>query len=157
MSIPHFPCSAAVSHPKDTGKLPAYRQSQAGAAEAAGNGTVNLLECLENLLMIIRRDADAGIGDRHGDTVFRSQFTAAENSLRSRLSEMNTDLTFFRKLDAVGYEIFTICSSRCGSEPGNHAARHPVQRTKPGPCLRPGGGKWYPVFEPGPQGQPFDY
>src|SRR4029079_2633918 len=50
-------------------QLAADRQSQPGPAVLAVGAAVSLLECLEDDLLLFRRDADAGIADRERDDV----------------------------------------------------------------------------------------
>ena len=45
----------------------ADRQAQAGAAVFAAGAAVGLLERLEDDLLLLRRDADAGVGDGERD------------------------------------------------------------------------------------------
>ena len=47
--------------------LAADREPEAGAAVLAAGGAVGLLERLEDELLLVLRDADAGVGDREGD------------------------------------------------------------------------------------------
>ena len=54
----------AAQQPRD---LAADRQAQAGAAVLAAGAAVGLLEGLEDDLLLVRRDADAGVGDGEGE------------------------------------------------------------------------------------------
>ena len=53
----------------DSSRLMARPKS--GAAVLAAGAGVRLLECLEDDLLLLRRDADAGIGDLEGDDAGR--------------------------------------------------------------------------------------
>ena len=48
-------------------QLAADRQAEAGAAVLAARAGVGLLERLEDQLLLLRRDADAGVADGDGD------------------------------------------------------------------------------------------
>ena len=53
-----------ISPPQQARQLAADRQAQAGAAVLAAGAAVGLLERLEDDLLLVRRDADAGVGNR---------------------------------------------------------------------------------------------
>ena len=48
-------------------ELAADREAEAGAAVLAAGAGVGLLERLEDELLLLGRDADAGVGDHEGD------------------------------------------------------------------------------------------
>ena len=52
---------------EQAGELAADRQAQAGAAVLAAGRAVALRERLEDRLLLVGRDADAGVGDAQGD------------------------------------------------------------------------------------------
>ena len=56
-----------ISPPSRLGQLAADRQAQAGAAVLAAGARVGLLERLEDDLLLLGRDADAGVGHLERD------------------------------------------------------------------------------------------
>ena len=52
---------------EQVGQLAADREAEAGAAVLAAGAGVGLLEGLEDDLLLLERDADAGVGDLEGD------------------------------------------------------------------------------------------
>ena len=87
-------------------QLAADRKPQSGAAIFAAGAGVGLLECLENDLLLLGRNADAGIGDLEGDDGLR----LAENRVcrgpadrRGRNLELNAAAV--GELERVGQQV----------------------------------------------------
>ena len=68
-----LPCPTALRQPdlaaEQLGNFAADRQAEAGAAVLAAGRAVGLLERFEDDLVLVRRDADAGVFDLERDDV----------------------------------------------------------------------------------------
>ena len=112
---------------EQVGKLAADRQAQAGAAVLAAGAGVGLLEGLEDDLLLLGRDADAGVRDLEGDDRRRlaedrmigAPAAVAPRTMRSRTPPCSVNLkalesrffnTCCRRLESV-----TMLRSRWGS------------------------------------------
>jgi hypothetical protein len=73
-------------------ELLADRQAEAGAAMLAGRAGVYVLEFLENVLLLVSRQASAGVGDAHSDAF-------------ARTNDCHCDGAFVGKASSVGEEI----------------------------------------------------
>ncbi len=66
-----LPCPGVLDQPdlaaEQRRELAADREAEAGAAVLAAGAGVGLLERLEDQPLLLRRDADAGVGDLEGD------------------------------------------------------------------------------------------
>ena len=86
--------------------LAADRQAEAGAAVLAAGGAVGLLERLEDDLLLVRRDADAGVADREGD-----HRLGAVERLRGRAPaargrrDLQRDAALLGELERVGEQV----------------------------------------------------
>ena len=80
-------------------QLLADGQAEAGAAVPARGGAVGLREALEDAACLLRRDADAGVGDR------RSAGSARPRSVSRRAVDATHDLAALGELDGVADEV----------------------------------------------------
>src|SRR6266404_3224773 len=91
---------------EQAGDLATDGEAQSGAAVLAARAAVRLLERLEDDLLLLERDADAGIGDREGEDRLR---LAQVLAVASRLGAHRPDLEGYaappRELEGVGEEI----------------------------------------------------
>ena len=106
-----------ISPPSRLRELAADREAEAGAAVLAAGAGVGLLEGLEDDLLLLRRDADAGVGDLEGDDrrrvpqdrmVRRSSRSAARETL-SRTPPCSVNLKAFES------RFFSTCCRRLES------------------------------------------
>ena len=102
---------------EQAGDLAADRQAEAGAAIFAAGGAVGLLERLEDQLLLVLGDADAGVGDRDRDRLVGIA-AAPDGWCSSRRSTQRTDsvtLPCAVNLKALDSRLSTICCSRFSS------------------------------------------
>ncbi|EGY00822.1 hypothetical protein AZA_89199 [Nitrospirillum viridazoti Y2] len=87
--------------PHQLHQLAADGQAQAGAAEAAGDGTVGLLEHLEQPARLRRVDADAGVlhGDAQAPRLFRQGGRVAQQL------DVHRHRALGRELDSVAHQV----------------------------------------------------
>src|SRR5690606_14107962 len=78
----------------------ADRQPQPGAAILTAGRAVGLLECLEDDLLLVVRNADPGIADRKGQNILRSAFV---RTLPASLvpADVQRHATVMRELERV--------------------------------------------------------
>jgi len=84
----------------ESGQQTADRQAQPGAAVLPGIGIIRLLKALEDCLQLVRRDADAGVGD--------AEMEAAYCLLRPLFHcrfDLNGDGPLGRELDRIAHQV----------------------------------------------------
>ena len=87
---------------------------------AALQRAVDLRELLEDQLVVLRRDADAGVGDRKRDRARRRQRCARRHADLAALGELE------RVRDEVAQDLRDLRSRRCTAAAGRPARRRPA-------------------------------
>ncbi len=93
--------------PEEPGDLPADRETEPGAAVLPARAAISLLERLENDLLLVLRDADAGIGHREGQHRARGvERLVVDAPLGDgRLRDREADAPRLRELERVREEV----------------------------------------------------
>ena len=131
------------SHHPD--EFPGNGGSQPRAAVPAGDGIVGLREPLEDLLLLLRRHADAGVGHLEADPDAVA-FLADDG-------QPDDDLPFMGELDRVGQQVRQDLpkTGEVADDGTRHLRRH--DRPEPGaPCRRAAGKRPRRRFSPGGAG-----